>query len=65
VRGPLLGPVVVYEKSGLPYFGHQFRAAWREVADAAGVPKEIKNMDSVAGGNMKLESRSDLGLNSS
>jgi hypothetical protein len=43
---PTKGPVIVFEKSGRPYLGHQFRVTWREVADAAGIPKNIKNMDS-------------------
>jgi len=40
------GPVVVYEKSGLPYYDHQFRTKWREIARAAGVPDDVYNMDS-------------------
>lgn len=43
------GPVVVYEGSGKPYITHQFRRLWREVANQAGVPKGIRNMDSRAG----------------
>jgi hypothetical protein len=43
--GPLPkdGPMIIFEKSGLPYTGNQFRTTWREVADAAGVPREAKN----------------------
>jgi hypothetical protein len=40
------GPVIVYEATKRPYHGPQFRRIWREVADAAGVPKHVKNMDS-------------------
>lgn len=43
------GPVIVYEASGVPYVTHQFRRLWREIANEAGVPKAIKNMDSRAG----------------
>jgi site-specific recombinase XerD len=43
------GPVIIYEGSGTPYIAHQFRRLWREVANAAGVPKSIRNMDSRAG----------------
>jgi hypothetical protein len=40
------GPVIVSEATGFPYKAHDFRAIWREVARAAGVPDTIKNMDS-------------------
>jgi hypothetical protein len=40
------GPVIVYEGSGVPYRAHQLRRLWRQVADAAGVPKTVCNMDS-------------------
>jgi hypothetical protein len=39
-------PVIAFEHSGYPYLAHQFRRTWRKIADAAGVPKSIKNMDS-------------------
>jgi hypothetical protein len=42
---PKSGPIIVEEGSGLPYKGWQFRRAWRQVADAAGIPYHIKNMD--------------------
>jgi hypothetical protein len=40
------GPVINYEKTGLPYSAHVFRYNWRRIARAAGIPKDIKNMDS-------------------
>jgi hypothetical protein len=40
------GPIIIMEGTELPYFSWNFRSLWREVADAAGVPKNIKNMDS-------------------
>jgi hypothetical protein len=43
---PERGPIVVYEKDRRPYQTHQFRRVWRLVADAAGVPKNVYNMDS-------------------
>jgi hypothetical protein len=43
---PSSGPVIVYERTGLPYRTSSFRRLWRKAADHAGVPKEIKNMDS-------------------
>jgi hypothetical protein len=46
---PTSGPVVVYEITERPYSAHQFRALWRDVARAAGVPDAVRNMDSRAG----------------
>jgi hypothetical protein len=46
---PQGGPMVISEASGVPYKAHDFRAVWRKVARAAGIPDEIKNMDSRAG----------------
>ena len=40
------GPVILSEASDLPYEAMQFRRMWRKVATAAGIPKEVKNMDS-------------------
>lgn len=39
-------PIIVFEKTQRPYLTHTFRREWRKIADAAGVPKAIKNMDS-------------------
>jgi hypothetical protein len=41
-----MDPVIVYEDSKLPYHGHQFRRMWRIIADKAGAPKTVKNLDS-------------------
>jgi hypothetical protein len=43
---PKKGPIIIFEETKRPYQAHQFRRVWREVADVAGVPKHIKNMDS-------------------
>jgi hypothetical protein len=43
------GPVVVSEHNNLPYSSFEFRRKWRAVADAAGVPKAVKNRTSRAG----------------
>jgi hypothetical protein len=43
---PTSGPIVKCEGNNLPWSTHEFRRWWRKVADAAGVPKHIKNMDS-------------------
>jgi hypothetical protein len=42
------GPMIVYERTGLPYQSYQFRRIWRLIAEAAGVPKDVRNMDSRA-----------------
>jgi len=46
---PASGPVVVNEFNGLPWRSSEFRRSWRELANAAGVPKNVRNMDSRAG----------------
>lgn len=40
---PKHGPVIVYEKTRLPYAGVQFRREWRFIATAAGIPKSSRN----------------------
>lgn len=46
---PKSGPIVVYEKTKRPWSANEFRRYWRACADAAGVPKSVRNMDSRAG----------------
>lgn len=46
---PTSGPIVVREIDKLPWPTPEFRRWWRLVADAAGIPKEVRNMDSRAG----------------
>jgi hypothetical protein len=46
---PASGPVIRYEVTGFPYEAHQFRREWRMVADGAGIPKSVRNMDTRAG----------------
>jgi hypothetical protein len=43
---PKTGPVIVSEYGSLPWKAIEFRRWWRKVADAAGVPHEVKNSDS-------------------
>jgi len=45
-----VGPMIKNENTTLPYADSTFRIVWREIADAAGVPREVHNMDSRAGG---------------
>lgn len=47
---PSSGPIVVSEHSKRPWDATEYRRWWRKVADASGIPKEVKNMDSRAGG---------------
>jgi hypothetical protein len=46
---PTFGPAIVVERTGLPYRNYQFRRAWREIATAAGVPDNVRHMDSRTG----------------
>jgi site-specific recombinase XerD len=41
---------VICDTNGLPWTDNEYRRKWRLVADAAGVPKTTRNMDSRAGG---------------
>jgi hypothetical protein len=50
---PKSGPIVVYEHSDLPYHAFQFRRSWRQVADSAGIPKDVRNMDTQSGADAK------------
>ncbi|RXF67549.1 site-specific integrase [Hansschlegelia zhihuaiae] len=45
-----VGPIVVNEHTGLPYKPRKFSEVWRTVATAAGVPADVWQMDSRAGG---------------
>lgn len=46
---PSAGPIIRSEMDGLPYDAVEFRRHWRIIADACGVPKTVRNMDSRAG----------------
>ncbi len=47
---PASGPMVLCEVTGWPYLTAEFRRKWRIVAKDAGVPDNIKNMDSMSAG---------------
>jgi hypothetical protein len=47
---PTFGPIIVSEKSGLPYYDDTYREQWRKLADGCGIPRDIRNQDSRAGG---------------
>src|SRR5207237_2665491 len=44
-----IGPVIISEATGEPYKHRTFTQTWRRVADAAGLPRDIWNMDARAG----------------
>jgi hypothetical protein len=46
---PASGPLVINDVTGLPWTANEYRRKWRLVANAAGVPKEVQNMDSRSG----------------
>jgi hypothetical protein len=43
---PSNGPVIIYRQDGKPFHSYQFRRFWRKLANLAGVPKTVMNMDS-------------------
>jgi hypothetical protein len=43
---PRAGPVIINEKTGVPFSSWEFRKWWRRIATAAGVPKTVRNTDS-------------------
>jgi hypothetical protein len=45
-----VGPVIVSDINGRPWKQPGFRQKWRDVAAVAGVPADVRNMDSRAGG---------------
>lgn len=44
------GPIIICETTGLPYRYRHFAKMWRQVAKKAGVPDDVWNRDSRAGG---------------
>lgn len=46
---PKSGPILICEHTNRPWLTGEFRRKWRIVANDAGVPKAVKNMDSRAG----------------
>lgn len=44
-----VGPVIISEATGEPYKHRTFTQTWRRVANAAGLPSAVKNMDARAG----------------
>lgn len=46
---PSYGPIIIYEGTAQPYHDYIFRSRWRQIATSAGIPKNVRNMDSRAG----------------
>lgn len=44
------GPLVIRETTGRPWDGKSFNRAWRKIATKVGIPKNVQNRDSRAGG---------------
>jgi hypothetical protein len=43
------GPMIICDTTGRPFVQAEFRRKWRLVADKAGVPRAVKNMDTRSG----------------
>ncbi|CDZ60296.1 Phage integrase [Neorhizobium galegae bv. orientalis] len=44
-----IGPMIISETTGVPYKNRKFTERWRKVANTAGIPKTVWNMDARAG----------------
>lgn len=55
-----IGPMIIDEGNGLPYRQNHFIKVWRKIADKCGIPRDVFNMDSRAGG---VTEGSDAGAN--
>jgi integrase len=47
---PRVGPVIIDSKTGEPFKYRVYARRWREIARAAGIPDDVWNRDSRAGG---------------
>lgn len=48
-RLPSRGPIILFERTGLPWCPIYFRQTWRSIANDCGIPKSVRNMDTRAG----------------
>lgn len=46
---PASGPVIFCEATQEPWIANEYRRWWRKIADACGIPKSVRSMDSRAG----------------
>jgi hypothetical protein len=44
-----IGPLIIDERADRPYAQNAFQSEWRKIANAAGIPKEVRNTDARAG----------------
>jgi hypothetical protein len=49
-----VGPMIISERTRAPYKHRKFSEAWRRVANAAGVPRDVWNMDARSGAISEL-----------
>jgi hypothetical protein len=62
---PAGGPIIVCERTNLPYQSHNFRYYWRSAATAAGIPKTVLNGDSqMSGADTRIRAGSFTGNSS-
>ena len=47
--GKRVGPLIIDEEAGCPYANDGYAREWRTIADQAGIPKHVWNMDAQAG----------------
>src|SRR5262249_550396 len=47
---PDIGPIVIDHRTGQPFRYNTYRTRWREIAREVGIPDEVQNRDSRAGG---------------
>lgn len=45
-----VGPLIIDETAGRPFAEHSYAREWRIIAESAGIPKAVWNMDARAGG---------------
>lgn len=55
-----VGPLIVNPNTGLPMGKNYYASKWREIADAAGIPKEVQNRDTRAGALTETEQAAGL-----
>lgn len=55
-----IGPAIINEPTGQPYKDRRYGHVWRKVANKAGIPREVWNMDSRAGA---ISEANDAGAN--
>lgn len=44
-----VGPLIINEKTGQPYYSSEYAKDWRQIADICGVPRNVQSRDTRAG----------------